>query len=312
MIIPFDLSDNLGHTWFIDLDGTILKHNGYLRGQDELLPGVKELWSEIPSSDAIVIVTGREEHYRDSTLAFLASQGMRFDHAIFGLPLGERIVVNDPKPEGLVTALAWSVARDRGFLPLEAEWIREWNSTEYQDYKKQNYELISRYLETIPASILDIGCGLAFEARAFRKDHNTEIWLLDGNRVPSRKKTDYINDVGYHLESDTFLFYHSLEWLDRELQAQGSHGYHLIDANDIDIPEDKKFDVIWSFLSCGFHYPVSTYRELILKHSHEKTRVIVDLRTALKTKEIYKEDCYDIVGQISRGRKHVTVEIKFR
>lgn len=115
MIIPFELSQNLGHTWFIDLDGTILKHNGYLRGQDELLPGVKELWSEIPAGDAIVIVTGREEHYRDSTLAFLTSQGLRFDHAIFGLPLGERIVINDPKPEGLVTALAWSVTRDKGF-----------------------------------------------------------------------------------------------------------------------------------------------------------------------------------------------------
>ena len=24
------LSKNLSHTWFIDLDGTILKHNGYI------------------------------------------------------------------------------------------------------------------------------------------------------------------------------------------------------------------------------------------------------------------------------------------
>ena len=122
MIIPFDLSTNLGHTWFIDLDGTILKHNGYLKDGDELLPGVKELWAEIPKHDAIVIVTGREESWRESTLAYLDSQGLRYDHAIFGLPLGERIIVNDPKPaDGLVTALAWSVPRDRGFAPIEAD-----------------------------------------------------------------------------------------------------------------------------------------------------------------------------------------------
>ena len=24
------LTKNMGHTWFIDLDGTILKHNGYI------------------------------------------------------------------------------------------------------------------------------------------------------------------------------------------------------------------------------------------------------------------------------------------
>lgn len=115
MIIPFELSKNLNHTWFIDLDGTILRHNGHLRGQEELLPGVQEFWSEIPDGDAIVIVTGRAEQYQQSTLDFLRSQGLRFDYAIFGLPLGERIVVNDPKPEGLVTAIAWSVIRDKGF-----------------------------------------------------------------------------------------------------------------------------------------------------------------------------------------------------
>lgn len=311
MIIPFDLSDNLGHTWFIDLDGTVLRHNGYLQGQDELLPGVKELWDEIPADDVIVITTGRDESYRESTLEFLTAQGLRFDHAIFGLPFGERIVVNDPKPEGLVTALAWSVQRDRGFGQLEADWIKEWNSPAYQQYKKDNYEALLTYLVTPPTSILDIGCGLAFESREFNANHNSEIWLLDGDIAHNANKI-HATDVGYNPSADCFKFYHSFDWLKSELSARGFSNYHLVDVNDIDIPEDKKFDVIWSFLSCGFHYPVSNYRDLIEKHSHENTRVIVDLRTALKTKEIYKEDCYDIVGQIAEGRKHVTVEIKFR
>jgi hypothetical protein len=115
MIIPFELSADHSHTWFIDLDGTILKHNGYMTDGEELLPGVHDLWQEIPAGDYIIITTGRAEEYREITLDFLDSQGLRYDLAIFGLPLGERIVVNDPKPGGLITAVAWSVTRDQGF-----------------------------------------------------------------------------------------------------------------------------------------------------------------------------------------------------
>ena len=35
------LTKNLSHTWFIDIDGTILKHNGYLIDKkDTILKGV--------------------------------------------------------------------------------------------------------------------------------------------------------------------------------------------------------------------------------------------------------------------------------
>lgn len=114
-MIPFELSDNLDHTWFIDLDGTVLKHNGYLTGKEQLLPGVKELWASIPENDFIIITTGRDEIYKESSLKVLKDNGLRFDYAIFGLPLGERIVVNDVKPN-LKTAIAWNVERDKGFL----------------------------------------------------------------------------------------------------------------------------------------------------------------------------------------------------
>jgi hypothetical protein len=119
-MIPFELSTNLNHTWFIDLDGTILKHNGYLTDNDELLPGVKELWDAIPLGDFIIITTGRAEEYRESSLKVLDSNGLRYNLAIFGLPLGERIVVNDLKPN-LKTAIAWNVERDKGYNNAEQQ-----------------------------------------------------------------------------------------------------------------------------------------------------------------------------------------------
>jgi hypothetical protein len=40
------------------------------------------------------------------------------NHIIFNLPLGERIVVNDKKPAGLETAVAWNVERNKGFKEI--------------------------------------------------------------------------------------------------------------------------------------------------------------------------------------------------
>jgi len=115
-MIPFELSKNLNHTWFFDLDGTVFKHNGlWLDGEDSLLPGVVELWDTIPQDDTIVITTARGDSVREATLLFLKDSGIRYDHILFGLATGERIIVNDDKPNGLLTAIAWNVKRNRGY-----------------------------------------------------------------------------------------------------------------------------------------------------------------------------------------------------
>ena len=115
-MIPFELSDNLGHTWFFDLDGTIFKHNGLWEdGYDTVLPGVKDLWSSIPADDMIIITTARRDMWKEDTIKCLKENHLRYDVLLFGIRHGERIVVNDEKPGGLQTAIAWNVKRDKGF-----------------------------------------------------------------------------------------------------------------------------------------------------------------------------------------------------
>ena len=61
----------LPKTWIFDLDGTLLKHNGYKTdGEDTVLPGAKEYLEQIPLKDRILILTSRTEEYRGQTLAF--------------------------------------------------------------------------------------------------------------------------------------------------------------------------------------------------------------------------------------------------
>ncbi|NPV88357.1 hypothetical protein HPY42_02345 [Coprothermobacteraceae bacterium] len=105
---------NVPKLWLIDLDGTIVKHNGYLQGGDELLPGAKEFLDSLPETDVIFILSARPEEYRENTESFLKAKGVRFDKLIMGLPQGERILINDVKPSGLQTAHAINVERDQG------------------------------------------------------------------------------------------------------------------------------------------------------------------------------------------------------
>lgn len=103
----------LGKTWVLDLDGTLVKHNGYkLDGFDTLLPGAKGFLANITPEDMVIIVTSRKEEVREQTLSFLRENHIRYDHIIWNAPYGERIVVNDRKPSGLKTAVAVNVERD--------------------------------------------------------------------------------------------------------------------------------------------------------------------------------------------------------
>lgn len=108
----------LAKTWLFDLDGTLVKHNGYkLDGHDTLLSGVKEYLDALPQEDRIIILTSRADEYRQVTLDFLAEQGIRYDDILFNMPYGERILVNDRKPSGLDMSVAVSVERDNPEFP---------------------------------------------------------------------------------------------------------------------------------------------------------------------------------------------------
>lgn len=108
----------LPKSWIFDLDGTILKHNGYKEdGSDTVLCGVKEYLDALPEDDKIVIFTSRTEEYRSATLKFLKENKIRYDQILFQMPLGERIVVNDRKPSGVDMAFAVNMNRNKFKMP---------------------------------------------------------------------------------------------------------------------------------------------------------------------------------------------------
>ena len=101
-------------TWILDLDGTLLVHDGpYIMGEDEFLPGAREFLDSIPKRDMIIFLTARSDYEKPHTMRFLKENNVRYDHIIFDAGEGERIMINDMKPDGLVTAYAVNTVRDR-------------------------------------------------------------------------------------------------------------------------------------------------------------------------------------------------------
>ena len=115
------LSKNLSHTWFIDLDGSIVKHNGYIVDkEDSLLDGVSVFFRNIPTKDIIIITTSRKKKFKKKTIKFLKKNKIRFNEIMFDLPYGERILINDIKPnQKLKTSISINLKRNYGLLKYQ-------------------------------------------------------------------------------------------------------------------------------------------------------------------------------------------------
>lgn len=191
-------------------------------------------------------------------------------------------------------------------------WARKWLKDEYVTKKRENFEKLDAYLNNPIKNILDIGCGFAYESRFFQKKYNCQLFLIDGDVKRNLNKSNLASFGNWNEDVDNLKFYHSLDFLDQQLKDLGTENYTLMDCNDIKIPKDMKFDLITSWLSCGHHYPVNVYRDLMLKHSHENTRIILDVRAKGTADNFIGVEGFNIVNVvIPRGKKRSTVEIKF-
>jgi SAM-dependent methyltransferase len=193
-----------------------------------------------------------------------------------------------------------------------ATWSRKWTKDRYVAKHQASWKIADAYLNQPIGRLLDIGCGFAWESRWFNEKYGTELWLLDGDSSTNAAKSTTASYGNWNTDSSQLKFYHTFDFLNSKLQELGTKNYHLIDANNINIPSDIKFDVITSWLSCGYHYPVKTYIELMKKHSHENTRIILDIRCKGTETNFIGVDGFEVINVVSNagGKKRALVEIK--
>jgi len=113
-------------TWFIDIDGTIVKHMGnddieglisekkgrsYL--YEKVIPKSVKFINSLPKDDIVVLTTARSPDVEQHTLKMLKRFKVRYDKIIFDLNPGPRYLINDIYKDNL-TAYSINVKRDKG------------------------------------------------------------------------------------------------------------------------------------------------------------------------------------------------------
>ena len=122
----------MNKTWFIDIDGTLVKHleNKEIDEgmHEELLPYAVEFLEGLEErGDCIILTNAMFEEHIQVTIQTLTNFKIPYHQIIFGVGSQERILINDIKPKGsgnsgrqhsLPTAYAINVERNVGFADI--------------------------------------------------------------------------------------------------------------------------------------------------------------------------------------------------
>lgn len=123
--------------------------------------------------------------------------------------------------------------------------------------------------------VLDIGCGIAGWLGFFNEEYpnnNCKIYLLD--------KTQVDENLYYGYKEKT-SFYNHMEIAKNNLitnEIKEENIFLQEATEDNKILFNEKFDLIVSFISCGFHYPIETYLDQIYDKLNENGIFICDIR----------------------------------
>jgi len=156
------------------------------------------------------------------------------------------------------------------------------------------YDQIKDSLPNDMKTVLDIGSGLGGIDVVMAKNHpQSKFWLMDKNGVVMERE----RKIGWHESVNTFGPYNSFIETWKFLHENGMAEDRFEVINHI---PDMRFDLVMSFLSWGFHYPVSTYIDEV--RSRTKT-LIIDIRKETDGLETLKRYFQQIIP-IHEGQKY--------
>jgi ubiquinone/menaquinone biosynthesis C-methylase UbiE len=160
---------------------------------------------------------------------------------------------------------------------------------------EKDYDMIKSYLPQTADSILDIGCGLGLIDLALYNHYNGE---LEVNLLDKTKDLDEGENIrGFN--GKKYTFYNSL---DASLSTLSDNGVDTdkIKCYEVDSHSDlfnKKYDIIVSLLSCGWHYSIELYKDLIQSTLKPEGTLILDIRHNTDQLDYAKEH-FELVDHI--------------
>lgn len=137
----------------------------------------------------------------------------------------------------------------------------EW-AEQYRTYVARTVEEVLSFASRKTTTIMDIGSGLGVVDVILHRLLKAHVTLLDGEDTPARV-----------IRQDRPYMDRSV--LDRFMADNNVVDYEYMSPQKM---APKPMDLILSFQSWGFHYPISWYLPHVLACCKPTTRVIVDIR----------------------------------
>jgi len=204
----------------------------------------------------------------------------------------------------------------KSLVSIEAFLAPERIIREYDQVNRGWWEEIKPYLPQRAGRVLDIGCGLGgideLAYGHFSQTGPVELYLAD---------QDYVSEVVTYDFAEESAAYNSLALTRAFLAGRGvdQEAIHTVDVDKAGLPEEVSFDLILSFLSWGFHFPVETYLDYAKSHLEPGGVLLLDTRTGLdalgllrrhfKAEAVYQDSkvtrikCRHFGGRAGRGER---------
>lgn len=150
----------------------------------------------------------------------------------------------------------------------------------------KDYNMIKDFLPKNVANILDIGCGIGLiDLALYRHYNNVNLHLLD--------KTNVIDEnTSIRGFNKKYVFYNSMDATKKTLQDNGvdSKNIYIYEVdNNVELIYKQRYDLIVSLLSCGWHYSIETYIDLLKNNLNDDGVLILDIRHDTGQLEYAKE-----------------------
>ena len=150
----------------------------------------------------------------------------------------------------------------------------------YFDGIENQFKLLIKYLPNKCNKLLSIGCGLAVPELMFKEYYNNDIdyYLFDKTQVDLniyfgyKEKASYYNNL--NLTNKIYLEY-----------GINNNNINIIDADNKNLLSLPLMDIIVSYIAWGFHFPLITYLDNVLKLMHKETILIIDIRNNTNVSE---------------------------
>jgi hypothetical protein len=173
----------------------------------------------------------------------------------------------------------------------------------FNKYKKNNFTnanfLANLFKDNEIKSVLDIGCGIAGYHSRWMLVEKGDLYLFDNS-------TFNISSLRYGM-GNSERYYNSLSMAKRFLGNEGiDHSrIHLIEISKEQF-NNRKYDLIISFISLGFHYHVSTYWMEIMNSINTNGIIVLDIRNSSSSYEFIEDsklaDTIYIMNKITNGK----------